>query len=97
MFRTSHVDRRHGWLQIEYLLDLATVLDFAQWLQTRMQRDLAKRHAINNMATILGLPPDSHILTFRSCTTFGYHHRGAKTDTCEGLKNYDSGIVLTSL
>lgn len=81
-------------MQIEYPLDLAMVLEFAQWMQTRMQRDLAKTRAINNMATI---PLDSHILTFHNCTTFGYHYGAAKMDTCEGFKNYDYGIALTCL
>ena len=82
-------------MQIEYPPELAAVPEYAEWLQSRIRRDMAEGRPVDDMASVLAFPPDSRILTFRSCTTFGYHYRAAESDTAEGFKTYDSGIALT--
>ena len=94
-FRRAHASRRRGRMQIEYPPELAAVADYAQWLQFRIRRDVAEGRPVDDMASVLAFPPDSQILTFRSCTAFGYHYRAAESDTAEGFKTYDSGIALT--
>ena len=94
-FRRAHASRRRGRMQIEYPPELAAIPEYAQWLQSRIWRDMAEGRPVDDMVTELAFPPDSNILTFRSCTTFGYHYRAAESDTSEGFKTYDSDIDLT--
>jgi hypothetical protein len=94
-FRRAHASRRRGRMQIEYPPELAAVLEYSEWLQTRIRGEIAEGRPVDDMAAVLAFPPESHILTFRSCTAFGYHYRAAESDTAEGFKTYDSGIALT--
>ena len=94
-FRRAAASRRRGRIEIEYPAKLAAVPDYAAWLQTRVRRDLAEGRNVDDMVCVLAFPPDSQILTFRSCTAFGYHYRATETDTSDGFKTYDSGIALT--
>ena len=84
-------------MQIEYPPELAAVPEYAVWLQARVRRELAEGRTVDDMASVLAFPPDPHVLTFRSCTAFGYHYRATETDTSDGFKTYDSGIALTCL
>ena len=94
-FRRANASRRRGRMQIEYPPELAAVPEYSQWLQSRIRGEIAEGRPVDDMAAVLAFPPDAHILTFRSCTAFGYHYRAAETDTAEGFKTYDSGIALT--
>ena len=94
-FRRQHMGRRRGRMQIEYPLELATVPEYPEWLQSRIRKDLAEGRPLDDMAIDLAFPPDSHILTFRSCYAYGYHFRAAESDTAEGFRTYDCGIALT--
>ena len=82
-------------MQTEYPPELAELPEFAEWLQNRIRNDMAEGRPLDDMAVDLAFPPDSHILTFRSCFAFGYHFRAAESDTAEGFRTYDSGIALT--
>ena len=82
-------------MQIEYPPELAEVPQYVEWLQNRIRKDMAEGLHVDDMAVDLAFPPDSHILTFRSCIAFGYHYRAAESDTAEGFRTYDCGIALT--
>ena len=82
-------------MQIEYPPELAEVPQYVEWLQNRIRKDMAEGCNVDDMAVVLAFPPYSNILTFRSCTAFGYHYRAAESDTAEGFRTYDCGIALT--
>ena len=82
-------------MQIEYPAELAEVPQYVEWLQIRIRKDMAEGCPVDDMAVVLAFPPESRILTFRSCTAFGYYYRAAESDTAEGFMTYDCGIALT--
>ena len=94
-FRRVHMGRRRGRMHIEYPPELAAVPEYPEWLQNRIRKDMAEGRPLDDMAIVLAFPPDSNILTFRSCTAFGYHYRAAESDSAEGFRTYDCGIALT--
>ena len=54
-------------MHIEYPPGLAAVPEYAEWLQTRIRKDIAEGVQLDDMAVVLAFPPDPQILTFRSC------------------------------
>ena len=82
-------------MTVEYPPELTEVPEYAEWLQIRIRKELAEGRNVDDMAIDLAFPPDSHILTFRSYTAFGYHFRAVESDTAKGFRTYDCGIALT--